>query len=385
MSHKLGFLVNSHKVVCKTGFSHYIDGFVIKVLTHHARFGHGSDFSLHLQTNLMSVISLLWQPAYRIDTAHISHISIEITSQIYHNALPGLQQCTVGTARYGRVKSLSAQGKIVWTGSRSIISCQHATHEYVHAAAKDTEDAQTPLQTHQSLYFDRKLPVGHAQTVNRRNLRVCTGMGRPLSVWPDGAWLTPLGPVTVDASLAAGLCEGPTVFEADTHAHLREHALEVILPFLQVHQPEPFRIVPVCVGTRQRDVLHQAGRDLARLLAGRLLPKPSGESGGDMPQVALVVSSDMNHYEDQHRTLQKDDMALRHALAGDADGLLHVTQREGISMCGAAPLALALYALRQLTGKTPPLAEQTLHDTSGSISGDMEHVVGYAGLRFFLP
>ena len=32
-----------------------------------------------------------------------------------------------------------------------------------------------------------------------------TGMGRPLSVWPDGAWLTPLGPVTVDASLAAGL------------------------------------------------------------------------------------------------------------------------------------------------------------------------------------
>ena len=189
----------------------------------------------------------------------------------------------------------------------------------------------------------------------------------------------------MDASLAAGLCEGPTVFEADTHAHLREHALEVILPFLQVHQPEPFRIVPICVGTRQRDVLHQAGRDLARLLAGRLLPKPSGESGGDMPQVALVVSSDMNHYEDQHRTLQKDDMALRHALAGDADGLLHVTQREGISMCGAAPLALALYALRQLTGKTPPLAEQTLHDTSGSISGDMEHVVGYAGLRFFLP
>ena len=212
-----------------------------------------------------------------------------------------------------------------------------------------------------------------------------TGMGRPLSVWPDGAWLTPLGPVTVDASLAAGLCEGPTVFEADTHAHLREHALEVILPFLQVHQPEPFRIVPVCVGTRQRDVLHQAGRDLARLLAGRLLPKPSGESGGDMLQVALVVSSDMNHYEDQRRTLQKDDMALRHALAGDADGLLHITQREGISMCGAAPLALALYALRQLTGKTPPLAEQTLHDTSGSISGDMEHVVGYAGLRFFLP
>ncbi|WP_300785646.1 AmmeMemoRadiSam system protein B [uncultured Desulfovibrio sp.] len=212
-----------------------------------------------------------------------------------------------------------------------------------------------------------------------------TGMGRPLSVWPDGAWLTPLGPVTVDAALAAALCDGPTVFDADTHAHLREHALEVILPFLQVHQPEPFRIVPICVGTHQRDVLHQAGRDMARLLTGRLLPKPSGVAGGDMPQVAFVVSSDMNHYEDQRRTLQKDDMALRHALACDPDGLLRITQREGISMCGAAPLALVLYALQHLTGKTPPLVEQTLHDTSGSISGDMTHVVGYAGLRIFLP
>lgn len=211
-----------------------------------------------------------------------------------------------------------------------------------------------------------------------------TGLGHPLSVWPDGAWITPLGPTLVDAGLTAALCNGPTLFEADTHAHLREHALEVILPFLQEQRPEPFRIVPICVGTRQRDLLHQAGRDLAGVLRDRLLPA-SGTPDGDAPQVALIVSSDMNHYEDEHRTRQKDDMALRHALACDPDGLLRVTARESISMCGAAPLALALYALQHLTGKTPPRVEQTLHDTSGSVSGETDHVVGYAGLRIFLP
>ena len=126
-----------------------------------------------------------------------------------------------------------------------------------------------------------------------------TGMGRPLSVWPDGAWLTPLGPVTVDAGLAAALCEGATVFEADTHAHLREHALEVILPFLQVRQPEPFRIVPVCVGTRQREVLHQAGRDLARLLAGRLLP--ASPEGDGRVHGLIVVADPFRIFQEHHQ------------------------------------------------------------------------------------
>ncbi|MEE0816451.1 MAG: AmmeMemoRadiSam system protein B [Desulfovibrio fairfieldensis] len=50
-------------------------------------------------------------------------------------------------------------------------------------------------------------------------------------------------------------------------------------------------------------------------------------------------------------------------------------------MCGAGPLALALFAARQL-GRAR--AELTAHDTSATASGDTEHVVGYAGLRLFL-
>ena len=89
----------------------------------------------------------------------------------------------------------------------------------------------------------------------------------------------------------------------------------------------------------------------------------------------------MNHYEGERRTVEKDALALERALACDPEGLLAVVARERISMCGAGPLALALFAARQL-GRAR--AELAAHDTSAAASGDTEHVVGYAGLRLFL-
>ena len=50
-------------------------------------------------------------------------------------------------------------------------------------------------------------------------------------------------------------------------------------------------------------------------------------------------------------------------------------------MCGAGPLALALFAVRTLGN---PWVELSLYDTSAAASGDTSRVVGYAGLRFGL-
>lgn len=204
-----------------------------------------------------------------------------------------------------------------------------------------------------------------------------TGRGQALGVWPEGAWLTPLAPLPVDADLAAALIErgdGNGGFAADTLSHLGEHAVEVVLPFLLVAAGEerPLRITPVCVGTQQPEALRAAGQALADVLAGC---RSKGQ------EVGVIVSSDMNHYEDERRTVEKDALALERALACDPEGLLAVAARERISMCGAGPLALALFAARQL-GRAR--AELAVHDTSATASGDMEHVVGYAGLRLFL-
>ncbi|MBD5626969.1 MAG: AmmeMemoRadiSam system protein B [Desulfovibrio sp.] len=201
-----------------------------------------------------------------------------------------------------------------------------------------------------------------------------TGRGEPLGVWPAGAWLTPLGEVSVDEPLAQTLMAAGGGFRPDVHAHLGEHSIEVLLPFLQEAAIEGGRglhsVVPVCVGTRHPGALARAGEALASVLA-----RPENAD------VGVVVSSDMNHYEDVRRTEQKDALALERALAADATGLLRVVDEADISMCGAAPLALALFAAERLGRVRVELAA---HDTSATASGDSEHVVGYAGLRLWL-
>lgn len=199
-----------------------------------------------------------------------------------------------------------------------------------------------------------------------------TGRGTPLSVWPGGAWRTPLGDILCDDTFITALTERPP-FEADPLAHLGEHSLEVLLPFLQQVPAGPHTIVPVCVGTAQAAVLKSAGVVLAELLAGR-------------DDAALVISSDMNHYEPEKATCIKDAAALDRLLALDPDGLLDVVARHSITMCGAAPAALALYAFHALSeaGHRPlPQASLLLHETSARASGDTSRCVGYAGVRFW--
>ena len=122
-------------------------------------------------------------------------------------------------------------------------------------------------------------------------------------------------------------------------------------------------------------MLRTAGQRLARVL------ERCQSRDGQRP--LLLVSSDMNHYEDQQTTLRKDGLALEAAFRGDADALLATVAREGISMCGAAPLALAFYALRSWSPDATVRASLVMHETSAAVSRDTGHVVGYAGLRIF--
>lgn len=201
-----------------------------------------------------------------------------------------------------------------------------------------------------------------------------TGLGSTaFGVWTKGSWRTPLGEVAVDEDLAARLCGEPP-FAPDTASHLREHSIEVILPFLQFLRPgNPPEIVPVCIGTQNPAALALAGRALGKVCAGPL------QEG----RVGLLVSSDMNHMEDEETTRKKDARALDRVLAEDPAGLLDRCRKERITMCGAGPMALVLHALAFVRGaaKTPP--KLMARDTSGSAFGDFSRVVGYAGVRFY--
>lgn len=194
-----------------------------------------------------------------------------------------------------------------------------------------------------------------------------TGQGHPLAVWPDGQWHTPLGSVTVDTELTSSLIHCHCGYTADTAAHLNEHSLEVLLPFIQCHSPHS-RIVPVSVSMNDINALHTAGAATGRLIAER---RTHGHS------TLIIVSSDMNHFESHNETLRKDSMALAALLALQPEVLLDTVTKNNITMCGVLPAILGLYAAMQQKTCTANLIHYT---TSGETTRDMHTVVGYCGV-----
>ncbi len=195
-----------------------------------------------------------------------------------------------------------------------------------------------------------------------------TGNGEALSVWADGYWQTPLGDVPVDSALAQDILQSGGGFVPDTKAHLQEHSLEVILPFLQLKVPN-MRIVPIAVGGRDFEMFKNAGHALGNIIS--ILEK----SGRD---VGIILSSDLHHFSDHNTTMALDDLALQAFMDFDPLKLAQVVGQNKISMCGICPAIVALYAIENKAKKDDFYLVN--HTTSFEKSNDASKVVGYAGL-----
>lgn len=191
-----------------------------------------------------------------------------------------------------------------------------------------------------------------------------TGVGEPLAMMTEGAWRTPLGDVAIDTALAEALLARFPLLAEDEIAHRAEHALEVQLPFLQAVAGD-FQFVPITVGTSRFDALSALGVAMAQVI----------ESAAE--RVLIVASSDMNHYEPDAATRVKDKKAIDKVLSLDPKGLYDTVQKEQISMCGYGPAVAMLTAAKRLGAKSAQLVK---YATSGEVSGDMDNVVGYAGI-----
>lgn len=189
-------------------------------------------------------------------------------------------------------------------------------------------------------------------------------VGQPLAILSSGSWLTPLGEAPVDGELASRLRRACSLLREDAEAHRMEHSLEVQLPFLQKLVGE-FRFVPIALGTGVLAALEELGRAIARAVT-------------QTPEdVLIIASSDMNHYESDRVTREKDRLAIERILALDPVGLFRVVTEQEISMCGYAAAVAMLTAARELGASQ---AELVRYATSGDVTGEREAVVGYAGI-----
>ena len=188
--------------------------------------------------------------------------------------------------------------------------------------------------------------------------------GASLAIISEGAWDTPLGRAPIDQALAARIIGACPLLREDEVAHSMEHSLEVQLPFLQRLLPS-FSFVPIVTGTVRFQELESLGLAIAKVI------RSEGEP------VLLVASSDMNHYESDAVTRVKDRKAIEQILALEPGELFDTVRNENISMCGYGAAVAMLTAVREL-GATR--AELVAYATSGDINGDLDQVVGYAGV-----
>jgi len=191
-----------------------------------------------------------------------------------------------------------------------------------------------------------------------------TGAGPSASIMTKGCWKSPFGSIEIDEELAQILIDNNPIFKTDTQAHIKEHSLETQLPFLQFFRKD-FRIVPICLKRIEFDQSTQIGQAIADSI------KKYGK------EVLIVASSDMSHFESHDNTVKKDRLAIDHILDLDPRGLYETVRGKKITMCGVNPAVCMLTACAKMGSKKADLIQ---YKTSGEVNGDMERVVGYAGI-----
>lgn len=169
-------------------------------------------------------------------------------------------------------------------------------------------------------------------------------------------WLTPLGEMHIDTKLRDKIAEHCDL-RVEESAHELEHSIEVQLPFLQYKGVE--KIVPISVAQLSPTSLRELGDALERA-------KPP----------LILASSDFSHYITQKMAEKIDLAAIEFILKDNPEGFSDYVDRNHASICGSAPITALLYAMAGKKGKL------LKYCTSGEMTGDRDHVVGYGAIGF---
>jgi AmmeMemoRadiSam system protein B/AmmeMemoRadiSam system protein A len=194
------------------------------------------------------------------------------------------------------------------------------------------------------------------------------------SVYSGGAYITPLGRVEVDEEVAQQLASRSPVFSTDPQPHLDEHSLEVQLPFLQYHLQNTFKLVPIVIGSVDKDGVARVAESL----------KPWFRSGD-----LFVISSDFSHYPGYDEANDVDERTARAIMKNDPQELLQTLVEnnkldiDGLatSLCGWTSVLTLLF----LTGSKDNFryVDVAYRNSGDSGFGDKNRVVGYHGMAVF--
>ncbi len=185
------------------------------------------------------------------------------------------------------------------------------------------------------------------------------------AVYPEGEWKTPLGEVKIDEDFASKLIKEKMGFFAGERYHVREHSLEVELPFLQKVLKPGFKIVPIVIGPyNPQRILQEAGK-FAKLLKGK--------------NFLVIASSDLSHYHTLKECRRRDKRTIEEMLSLRPSLFLWQASKMEVEACGASAIALTEAILSNLGMNRAVLLKWGNSSEAGI---GTERVVGYSAVAF---
>ena len=195
------------------------------------------------------------------------------------------------------------------------------------------------------------------------------------SIYHLGDYQTPLGRVRVNRHLALQLMQENAIFRYSEEAHKAEHSLEVQLPFLQYRLEKSFQILPIIIGTQDKEECREIAMALRPYFHSRNL---------------FIISTDFSHYPPPEEARINDLRTARAIASNSSEALLAALEsnkRRGIpglatSLCGWTSVLCLLHLSREIPNGN-------FHLLKYENSGDKElknkrEVVGYYALAFSL-
>lgn len=194
-----------------------------------------------------------------------------------------------------------------------------------------------------------------------------------ISVFADGFFQTPLGRIEIDRELAEAIIKENEKISFKESPHLKEHSLEVQLPFLQKILKN-FKIVPILFGNSDP-------KDY-QLLADAILKNIKGKN------VLLIASSDLSHYPSYENAKIADKKTIEAILTGNIENLektIFELEQQKVPnaltfACGLDAIKTVMQVAKELNAKEIKLLK---YSNSGDITNDHFQVVGYSAIGFF--
>jgi AmmeMemoRadiSam system protein B len=234
--------------------------------------------------------------------------------------------------------------------------------------------AGTPLAIiapHAGLMYSGPIAAYAYRLLHGRDIEVAVLVGpshyvgfEGAAICEHGAFDTPFGPMPISTACAAAVTKASRAIGPHPTAHVREHSLEMQLPFLKRVLPG-VEIVPIVMGYQRRETAYVVGDAIAKAVEGR--------------RAVLIASTDLSHYQNAPTAERLDRKVIQHVNQFDPDGLMSLLETNPEHACGGGPTVSVMRAARALGASDTRVLK---YGNSGDVSGDRDAVVGYLAAAF---